>query len=102
MDVFFIIKGMVMMQIHKVKVRNKMGLHTRPATAIVKLLQSAKSNVSFTYKQETVDAKSILSILMLAAKRNSSITITVDGDDAETTMSSLVDAFENHFGEQVK
>lgn len=79
-----------------------MGLHTRPATAIVKLLQNAKSNVFFTYKQETVDAKSILSILMLAARRNSSITITVDGDDADTTMSSLVAAFENHFGEAVK
>lgn len=88
--------------INKVKVKNKMGLHTRPATAIVKLLQTAKSNVSFTYKQETVDAKSILSILMLAARRNSSITITVDGDDADSTMESLIEAFENNFGETTK
>lgn len=91
-----------MIRVNKVKVKNKMGLHTRPATAIVKLLQTVKSDVFFTYKRDTVDAKSILSILMLAAKRNSSITITVKGDDADVTMESLVAAFENHFGETVK
>lgn len=79
-----------------------MGLHTRPATAIVKMLQKVKSEVYFTYKQETVSAKSILSILMLAASRNSSITITVDGEDADSTMETLVAAFEDKFGEQTK
>lgn len=78
-----------------------MGLHTRPATAIVKLLQTCKSDVFFTYKKATVNAKSILSLLMLAAKRNSSITITVQGEDAEKTLSSLVSAFENQFGEHI-
>lgn len=85
--------------VNKVQIKNKMGLHTRPATAIVKLLQNSKSHVQFTYKRETINAKSILSILMLAATRNSRITITVDGEDAESTMTNLVDAFENHFEE---
>lgn len=76
-----------------------MGLHTRPATTIVKLLQNTKSKVEFTYRRETVNAKSILSILMLAAKKNSHITITCDGDDASDTMELLVSAFENQFGE---
>lgn len=83
----------------KVQVKNPMGLHTRPATTIVKLLQSCKSEVSFTYKRETINAKSILSILMLAAKKNSKITITVDGADANETMNKLVAAFENKFEE---
>jgi len=85
--------------INKVKVKNSMGLHTRPATAIVKLLQNSKSNVYFTHKKDTINAKSILSILMLAAGKNSSITITVDGEDASTTMANLVSAFENKFDE---
>lgn len=85
--------------INKVQIKNKMGLHTRPATAIVKLLQNSKSNVLFTYKRETINAKSILSILMLAATRNSRITISVEGEDAESTMQNLVEAFENHFEE---
>lgn len=84
---------------NKVQVKNMMGLHTRPATSIVKLLQNCKSDVFFTYKHETINAKSILSILMLAVTKNSKITITVEGEDANHTMESLIDAFENHFGE---
>lgn len=85
--------------VQKVRVRNPMGLHTRPATVIVKLLQGRKCSVSFTHKRETVNAKSILGILMLAAPRNANISITVEGVDPEATMSLLVTAFENHFGE---
>lgn len=83
----------------KVQVKNRLGLHTRPATAIVKLLQNCKSDVHFIYKRERVNAKSILSLLMLAASKNSKITIEVVGDDAKVTMEKLVDAFENQFGE---
>lgn len=85
--------------IHKVQVKNTMGLHTRPATTIVRLLQNTKCSVSFTYKNLIINAKSILSILMLAAKKNSKITITIEGLDAEVTMQKLVAAFENEFGE---
>lgn len=82
-----------------VQVKNTMGLHTRPATTIVKMLQGCKSDVTFTYKKETINAKSILSILMLAAKKNSKIVIDVNGEDAEETMQKLVEGFKTHFGE---
>lgn len=88
--------------IEKVKVKNTQGLHTRPATVIVKLLQNCKSEVVFTYKKESVNAKSILSLLFLAAKKNSSITIAVEGDDASETMERLIDAFNDGFGELAK
>jgi phosphocarrier protein len=84
----------------KVRVKNAMGLHARPATGIVRLLQGTKSIVSFTYRKETINARSIMSILMLAATKNSLITISVEGEDAQETMKKLVDGFENHFGEQ--
>jgi phosphocarrier protein len=83
----------------KVRVKNRLGLHTRPATTIVKLLQNCKSDVYFTHKQETVNAKSILSLLMLAARKNSNITIVVDGEDANMTMERLVEVFDSQFGE---
>ncbi len=83
----------------QVKVKNALGLHTRPATAIVKLLQNCKCDVTFTYKRETINAKSILSILMLAAKKNSNIQITVEGEEAEEVMHKIVSAFANKFGE---
>ena len=85
--------------VNKVQVKNRLGLHTRPATMIVKLLQNCKSDVYFTHKKEKVNAKSILSLLMLAARKNSKITIEVSGEDADLTMEKLVEAFESHFGE---
>lgn len=84
-----------------VKVKNDLGLHTRPATVIVKMLQSYKSSVHFTYKKDIINARSIMSILMLALRKNASIQITVEGDDAEETISTLVNAFENQFWEKL-
>lgn len=96
----FLFEGVQMQKlIRKVQVKNAMGIHTRPATVIVQILQNSKSDVMFTHKKSTINAKSILSILMLCAQRNSKITITVEGEDAEMTMDKLVEAFENQFGE---
>ena len=86
--------------IKKIRVKNDLGLHTRPATVIVKLLQNCRSEVLFTYKKDTVNAKSILNILMLAVHKNAEITITVNGEDAEETMHALLTIFERQFGEE--
>ena len=86
--------------LRKVRVKNTLGLHARPATVIVKLLQGMASQVSFTYRKETINARSIMSIMMLAATKNSMITVIVDGEDAKETMQKIVDAFENQFGDK--
>jgi phosphocarrier protein len=86
--------------VRKLKIKNRLGLHTRPAAAIVKLLQPFKSSVSFTYRTETINARSIMSILMLAAKKNTQLTITIEGEDASITMERLISAFEAEFGEE--
>ncbi len=83
----------------KLRIKNALGLHARPATVIVKVLQGTTSQVSFTYRKETINARSIMSILMLAAAKNSLITVAVDGEDAEETMQKIVEAFETQFGE---
>lgn len=83
----------------KVKIKNALGLHARPATIIAKLLQGSRSSVSFTYRKETINARSIMSILMLAASKNAQIMITVEGEDAEDVMGRLIEVFENQFGE---
>lgn len=85
--------------VRKVRVKNASGLHTRPATYIVKLLQSCSCDVSFTHKRESVNAKNILDILMLAAKRDAQITVAVEGEDAKDVMESLLLAFETGFEE---
>lgn len=86
--------------VRKLKVKNPLGLHTRPAAAIVKLLQPSKSSVFFTYKNETINARSIMSILMLAAKKNAQLVVTIEGDDAEQTFAHLSAAFDMEFGEK--
>jgi phosphocarrier protein HPr len=83
----------------RMRVRNSLGLHTRPAMTIVKLLQGKKANVLFTYKKETINARSIMSLLMLAATKNSLITVCAEGEDAEEVMKLLVQSFANAFGE---
>ena len=83
----------------KVKVKNTLGLHTRPAAAIVKMLQSSKSNVQFVCKGETINARSIMSILMLAAKKNMQLTVLIEGADAENTKEHLLRGFDTSFGE---
>ncbi len=83
----------------KVKVKNAAGLHTRPASFIVQLLQGTSSSVHFTCRKEKVNAKSIMSLLTLAASKNSLITIEAEGSDAEKVIEKLIKAFESQFGE---
>ncbi len=83
----------------KVKVKNAAGLHTRPASFIVQILQGTLSSVHFTCRKEKINAKSIMSILTLAASKNSIITIEADGEDAEKVVEKLVEAFEKQFWE---
>ncbi len=83
----------------KMRIKNALGLHARPATVIAELLQGTLSSVSFTYRKETINAKSIMSILMLAATKNSLITVSIEGADAAETMERVFQAFENKFGE---
>ena len=83
----------------KVKVRNPQGLHARPASTIVRMLQESRSDVRFTCRKETVNARSIMSLLTLAASKNSTILIEAEGEDAQGTVDLLVKAFEEKFGE---
>lgn len=85
----------------QVLVNNELGLHTRPATSIVKLLQQTKSEVFFTYKKETINAKSILGILILAVPKNGIVTVQIKGEDAQATMDLLIASFANCFGEKL-
>lgn len=79
----------------EVKIKNPMGLHTRPATNIVRILQHAKCCVQFTYKKTTINAKSILSILTLAVPKNGKLTVVIEGEDAEVVLPKLMRVLES-------
>lgn len=86
-------------QVCKLKVVNPLGLHTRPATALVQRLQRVKSDVAFTYRRQTINAKSIMSILMLAVPKGGVVTVSVQGEDAADTMDAISSLFSSGFGE---
>ncbi len=68
---------------------NEKGLHTRPATELVKCASSFKSQIFLEYQGKKVNAKSLLSILMLAATRGSKISIYASGGDAKSAVDTL-------------
>lgn len=80
-------------------VKNSLGLHTRPAVELVKLLREYSSAVKFTHGKSSTDGDNIMGLLMLAAKRNSVITAEIEGEDALEVEKSLINAFEREFGE---
>jgi phosphocarrier protein HPr len=76
---------------------NEKGLHTRPSTELVRCASSFKSQVTLFYQHFTVNAKSLLGILMLAAARGAKIRIEAVGDDAEEAINSILDLARNKF-----
>ena len=73
----------------KVTVKSKQGLHARPAALFVQLANKFESTVSVKKGKETVNGKSIMGILMLAAGHGSQITIEANGNDAEAAIAEL-------------
>ena len=70
-------------------VRNKLGLHARPAALFVQLANKFDSEVSVKKDDEVVNGKSIMGLMMLAATQGSKIQIIAKGDDAEEAVAEL-------------
>jgi phosphocarrier protein HPr len=81
----------------KFKVKNDSGLHAVPSTEIVRCASSFKSQIFLSYQKQTVSAKSLLSILMLAATYGAQIGVKAVGDDAEEAVQSILYLANNEF-----
>ncbi len=73
------------------KIRNKLGLHLRPASLFVAEAGKYKSDIFVSNDEMKVDGKSIISIVTLAAGKDSELTIEAVGDDAEDALDGLED-----------
>ncbi len=85
-----------------VKIRNRLGLHARPAMSFVDLAGSFASVVRVRRTDgngEEVDGKSIMQMMMLAATQGTELEISADGDDAERAVAELRNLVESKFGE---
>lgn len=76
---------------------NDKGLHTRPSTELVKCASTFKSQITLHHQNLSVNAKSLLGILMLAAARGAKITVEAIGDDAEQAVNSILELAKSKF-----
>jgi phosphotransferase system HPr (HPr) family protein len=73
----------------KLIVKNKQGLHARPAAVFVQIANKFDARITVKRNNEEVNGKSIMGILMLGAEKGSSITIEAEGNDAELAIFEL-------------
>jgi phosphocarrier protein HPr len=81
----------------QVKVVNTLGLHARAAAKFVGVAARFQSQIRVTRGQRTMDGKSILGLLLLAAARGSELTITAEGPDEADAIAALVSLVERGF-----
>ena len=83
----------------KVRVRNPMGMHARPAGRFVALVQEFDARVRVSSRGEEVDGSSILSLLMLEAVKGVELQISCSGKEKKAALAALVALVENGFEE---
>ncbi|MDO9585499.1 MAG: HPr family phosphocarrier protein [Syntrophales bacterium] len=88
-----------MVEIKTFKIKNKLGMHARPAAKLVGISSQYKSGIFFERDGQVVDGKSLLSILTLACPRGSMMTIRAEGADAHEAIEALGKLIEDKFGE---
>lgn len=80
-------------------IRNKMGMHARPAAQFVKRASKYQCDIWVEKDDEPVNGKSIMGLMMLAAGKGEKIKLTCDGTDAEAAMADLEDLVNTGFGD---
>jgi len=83
----------------KVTVTNKLGLHLRPCTQIVRTAQKYTSSLNIQFNQLNVNAKSMLDLMQLAAEKGSELELIADGVDARQLIKDIAKLFQDNFGE---
>ncbi|MBL7084516.1 MAG: HPr family phosphocarrier protein [Candidatus Omnitrophica bacterium] len=73
----------------KLVVKNKLGLHARPASLFVQIANKYDAEISVTKGEQIVNGKSIMGIMMLAAAKGSKIHIIAKGEDAQEAIDEL-------------
>jgi phosphotransferase system HPr (HPr) family protein len=85
-----------------ITIKNKVGLHARPASLFVQAANKYKSDirVTNTSNNTTANAKSILNVLTLGANQGCEINMKAEGEDADEALAALKELFDTNFGEK--
>jgi phosphocarrier protein len=85
--------------VKEVKVRNKMGLHARPAAMIVQTANKFPCEVILEKDGQNVNGKSIMGVLMLAAAQGTTVVVRADGECAQQAADAIAELFDKGFNE---
>ncbi|MDO8734561.1 MAG: HPr family phosphocarrier protein [Elusimicrobiota bacterium] len=83
-----------------VKIKNKLGLHARPASLFVQTTSKFKSGIKVLKGENEVDGKSIMGLMMLAAGFGTELQILIDGIDENELISAIENLIERKFDEE--
>jgi len=83
----------------KVTIINKAGMHTRPASSIVKIAAKYKSEFTISRDDYEVNGKSIIGVMTLAAEKGAVLTLKFDGSDELEFSEEMVNFFNRGFDE---
>jgi len=84
----------------KLEIINELGLHARAAAAFVKVANRYQADIMVFKDDMSVNGKSIMGVLMLAAARGTMIVVEATGDDAADAVEALTELVNSKFGEQ--
>lgn len=82
-----------------VTIINKAGMHTRPASNIVKIASKFRSDFFIIKNNYSINGKSIIGVMTLAAEQGSKLTLRFDGEDEQKAAAEVIKFFEEGFGE---
>ena len=83
-----------------VRITNKKGLHARASAKIVEAAARFQSHITVSKDGQSVDARSIMGLMMLAASEGCEIAIEANGQDSEAALAALVALANAKFGEE--
>ena len=83
----------------EIEIINKLGLHARAAAKFVTCASRYSSDVKVMFNGREVNGKSIMGIMMLAAAKGSTLTLTTEGDDEQEAFNALEELINDRFGE---
>ncbi len=82
------------------KIVNKSGVHSRPSASLVKLANRFKSSINLKHKNEVVDGKSILGVMLLSAGCGDQIQVTATGHDSAQAVDEIGKLIASGFDEE--
>ena len=83
----------------EVTIKNKLGIHARPAALFVKTASRFRSEITVEKDGENVNGKTIMGLMMLAAGQGTKLSISAQGEDASTALDELEALVERRFDE---